>query len=316
MSINQLQQEVIRLKKEKDVTILAHFYQPLEVQKVADFLGDSLQLAQNAKDKSNTEYILFAGVMFMAETASILNPDKHVLIPSPEAGCPLASYLTAEKVKEFKKKHPKSPVVTYINSTAEVKAESDIICTSSNAVTIVQKIKEESKAESLLFGPDANLADYTEQITKIKLIKMPENGQCIVHSQITPEDIKKMKKEHPKAKVIVHPECVRAVRELADFVGSTNAMYNRVKNYSLGESEFIVGTEKGLMDKLTEEIPEKKFFLATPKLVCYNMKKNTIELTKYVLEHLEDKSFEVKVPVQIAKKALKPIDKMLELSKT
>ncbi len=315
MSIKNLQEEILRLKKKNDVTILAHFYQPLEVQKVADFLGDSLQLAQNAKEKANTNYILFAGVMFMAETASILNPDKHVLIPSPEAGCPLASYLTAEKVKEFKKKYLNSPVVTYINSTAEVKAESDIICTSSNAVNIVQKIKEEYKAESLLFGPDANLADYTEQITKIKLIKMPENGQCIVHSQITPDDIKKMKKEHPKAKVIVHPECIRAVRESADFVGSTTAMYNRVKKSSANEPEFIIGTEKGLLDKLEAEFPEKKFFLATPKLVCYNMKKNTLELTKYVLEHLDDKTFEVKVPVQVAKKALKPIEKMLELSK-
>jgi len=314
LSVKQLQEEILDLKKKSDVTILAHYYQTIQIQQIADFLGDSLGLSQIARDKTNTEYIIFAGVDFMAETASILNQDKHVLIPNYESCCPMAAYLTPELIKEFRQKYPDLPVVTYVNSTADVKAESDICCTSSNAVKIVQKIKEEFNTQAVLFGPDANLADYTEQISKIKTIKMPENGHCYVHSQLTTEDIRMMKKAHPKAKVIVHPECERNVRELSDFVGSTAHMYRYVKESPSEINEFIIGTEIGLLERMMADFPTNKYYLASDKMICYNMKKHNLELIKYLLENLDNKSFEVKVPKKIAERALDPINKMLDYS--
>ena len=314
MTIKQIQEEILKLKKQNDVTIIAHYYQPIEIQQIADYLGDSLGLSRTAKDKANTEYILFAGVNFMAETASILNQDKHVLIPHPEACCPMAAFLSPEKVIEYKKKNPGLPVVVYVNSTAAVKAESDVCCTSSNAVKIVQTISNEFKSEAVLFGPDANLADYTERKSKIKTIKMPERGHCIVHSQVSADDVVNAKEDYPNATVMVHPECIREVREIVDFVGSTAQMYNFVKESPVEINEFVIGTEVGLMERMCEDFPEKRFSLLSDKLVCYNMKKNTIELMKYVLENLDDKSFEVKVPDYIAKRAVNPINKMLEYS--
>ena len=314
MTVNQLQKEILDLKKQNDVTILAHYYQPIEIQEIADFLGDSLGLSRIAKEKTNTKYIIFAGVDFMAETASILNQNKHVLIPNYESCCPMAAYLTPEMVKDFKEKNPGLPVVVYVNSTAAVKAESDICCTSSNAVKITEKISSEFNSQAVLFGPDANLADYVEQISNIKTIKMPENGHCYVHSQISLEDIKAIRKLHPEAKLLVHPECKREVREEADFVGSTARMYNYAKQNSSDIKNFIIGTEVGLLERMAQDFPEKKFYLAKEKLICYNMKKHNLELIKYLLENLDDKAFEVKVPLEIAKKAIKPIEKMLQYS--
>jgi len=314
MTVKQLQEEIIKLKNQKDVIILAHYYQPIEIQEIADYLGDSLGLSRTAKEKVNTEYILFAGVDFMAETASILNQDKRVLIPNPESCCPMAAFLTREKVIQYKKENPGLPMVTYINSTAAVKAESDICCTSSNAVRITQKIAKEFNTDSVLFGPDANLADYVEQKSGITTIKAPVNGHCIVHIQLTVDDIKGYRHDYPEGIILVHPECKREVRALADFVGSTAQMYNRVKESAPNEDNFIIGTEKGLMDRMAQDFPEKKFNLASDKMICYNMKKNTIELMKYVLENLDDKMFEIKVPSEIAKKALYPIEKMLDYS--
>lgn len=314
MTTKQLQEEILDLKKQNDVTILAHYYQPIEIQEIADFLGDSLGLSRIAKEKTNTKYIIFAGVDFMAETASILNQNKHVLIPNYESCCPMAAYLTPEMVKDFKEKNPGLPVVVYVNSTAAVKAESDICCTSSNAVKITEKISSEFNSQAVLFGPDANLADYVEQISNIKTIKMPENGHCYVHSQISLEDIKTIRKLHPEAKLLVHPECKREVREEADFVGSTARMYNYAKQSSSDIKNFIIGTEVGLLERMAQDFPEKNFYSAKEKLICYNMKKHNLELIKYLLENLDDKAFEVKVPLEIAKKAIKPIEKMLQYS--
>ena len=314
MTKKQLQEEILSLKKQNNVTILAHYYQPIEIQEIGDFLGDSLGLSRATKDKANTDYIIFAGVDFMAETASILNQNKHVLIPNPESCCPMAAFLTPEMVREFKKEHPGLPVVVYVNSTAAVKAESDICCTSANAVKIVEKISHEFDVDSVLFGPDANLADYTEEISKIKTIKMPEKGHCYVHSQITKEDIKAVKEKYPKAKLIVHPECIREVRELSDYVGSTTRMYNYVKENSSITNEFIIGTEVGLLERLAQDFSDKNFYLAKDKLICYNMKKHNLELIKQILENLDNKAFEVKVPPEIAKRALKPVEKMLDYS--
>ncbi len=310
MTVKQLQEDILKLKKNNDVIILAHYYQPIEIQEIADYVGDSLGLSRTAKEKA-TEYIIFAGVDFMAETASILNQDKHVLIPNPESCCPMAAFLTPEKVREFRKKYPGIPAVLYVNSTAAVKAESDICCTSSNAIIIVKKISEEFNINKVLFGPDANLADYAEQMSGIKCLQMPEIGHCYVHSQIKPEHIMDARKEHPKAKLLVHPECIRNVRDLADFVGSTAKIYNRVKNSSSEEIEFIIGTEEGLLERMKQDFPKKKYYLAKEKLICYNMKKHNLELIKYLLENLDDKTHEVKVPSEIAKKALIPIEKML-----
>ncbi len=314
MTLNQLQEEILNLKKANDVTILAHYYQSIEIQAIADYLGDSLVLSRTAKEKANTEYIIFAGVNFMAETASIISQDKHILIPNYESRCPMAAFLPSEKVLDFKKEYPELPVIIYVNSTAAVKAESDICCTSSNAVKIVKRISDEFRTKEVLFGPDANLADYAEQITKIKCIPMPEHGHCIVHSQIKTEHIITARKEYPNAKVLVHPECIREVREVSDFVGSTAQMYNFVKNSSSEEKEFIIGTEKGLIDRIAEDFMNKNLYLAKDKLICYNMKKHNLELIKYLLENLDDKDFEVKVPPEIAKRAIHPIEKMLDYS--
>ena len=312
MNVKKLQNEIRDLKKYNNVTILAHYYQPIEIQEIADFLGDSLGLSRTAREKTNTEYIIFAGVDFMAETASILNQDKRVLIPNPESCCPMAAYLTPEMVSTFKKRYPKLPAVVYVNSTALVKAESDICCTSANAVKIVSKIKNEFKSEGVLFGPDANLADYVEQKSKIKTIKMPNDGNCYVHSMLTSKDVNQIKIEYPSAMFLAHPECVREVRELADFVGSTTQMFNYAKENE--NREFIIGTEKGLLERLTADFPNKKFYLAKEKMICYNMKKHNLELIKYLLENLDDKNFEVKVPKQVAERALIPINKMLDYS--
>ncbi|MFX0146141.1 MAG: quinolinate synthase NadA [Candidatus Hodarchaeota archaeon] len=314
LKVNELQEEILRLKKVNDVTILGHYYQPIEIQQIADYLGDSLGLSRIAKDKVDTKYIIFAGVDFMAETASILNQDKHVLIPNPESCCPMAAFLTPEKVIDFKRKFPDQPVVMYVNSTAAVKAESDVCCTSSNAVKVVEEISREYDVNSVLFGPDANLADYAEQLSNVKTIKMPENGHCYVHSQITENDIIIIKAKYPQAKVLVHPECIRKVRELADFVGSTTRMYNFVKENSSKFDEFIIGTEVGLLNRLQEDFPSQKLYLAKDKLICYNMKKHNLELIKYILENLAENPFEVKVPSEIAKRALEPIEKMLDYS--
>ncbi|MFX1418267.1 MAG: quinolinate synthase NadA [Promethearchaeota archaeon] len=312
MTVKQLQEEILNLKNQNDVTILAHYYQPIEIQEIADFIGDSLGLSRTAKEKTNTEFIIFAGVDFMAETASILNQDKHVLIPNPESCCPMAAFLTPAMVINFKKEHPGLPVVVYVNSTAAVKAESDICCTSANAVKIVERISREFKVDSVLFGPDANLADYTEQMSGIKCFKMPERGHCYVHSQIKPEDIRDIRNKYPNAKLLVHPECIKEVRELADYVGSTSHMYKYAKDSSSEVQEFIIGTEVGLLERLSQDFPDKKFYLAKDKLICYNMKKNNLELIQYLLQNLDDKAFEVKVPSEIAKRAIRPINKMLE----
>ncbi|MFX1412159.1 MAG: quinolinate synthase NadA, partial [Promethearchaeota archaeon] len=290
----------------------AHYYQPIEIQEIADFLGDSLGLSRTAREKTNTEYIIFAGVDFMAETASILNQDKHVLIPNPESCCPMAAYLTPEMIRDYKKRYPNLPAIVYVNSTAVVKAECDICCTSTNAVKIVNKIKDEYKSEGVLFGPDANLADYVEHKSKIKTIKMPNNGNCYVHSMLTTKDVNQIKNKYPNAMFLAHPECVRKVRELADFVGSTTQMFNYAKEND--NKEFIIGTEKGLLERLTADFPNKKFYLAKEKMICYNMKKHNLELIKYLLENLDDKNFEVKVPKQVAERALLPINKMLDYS--
>ncbi len=314
MSISEIQSDIRDLKKQKDVTILAHYYQELSIQEIADFLGDSLGLSRIAKEKANSKYIIFAGVIFMAETASILNQNKKILIPSKEACCPLADYLNGNIVKEYKREYPDIPIVTYVNTTAEVKAESDICCTSSNSVDIVRKISKEFGTNEVLFGPDKNLAEYAEEQSGLKIVKMPGNGHCYVHSHLSLDDIKEVEEEHPKAELLVHPECNKDVRDYADYIGSTAGMYNYVKKNQKKQNEFIIGTERGLLERLAADFPQNRFYIASEELICDGMKKNNLQKIKLLLENLENTEYEVKVPEDIAKRAMDPIQKMLEYS--
>ncbi len=301
-SNSRLVEKIQRLKKQKNAIILVHNYQIPEVQDIADYIGDSLGLSRTASS-TDADVIVFCGVHFMAETASILCPDKIVLMPDINAGCPMADMITANQLREFKKEHPKAKVLAYINTSAEVKAETDICCTSSNAIMVAESLKD---VEEIIFVPDKYLANYVSTKTNKKFISW--DGYCPTHVKILPEDILKQKKTHPNAKVIVHPECTPAVIQLADKVLSTGEMcrYARASN----TSEIIVGTEIGLVYRLQKENPEKKFYPATEQAICPNMKLTTLEK---VLWCLEDMKYEVKVIERIRIKARRAVDRMLEV---
>lgn len=292
--------EIQRLKKERNAVILAHNYQLPEVQDAADFTGDSLELSRTAAS-SKAKVVVFCGVHFMAETASILCPDKTVLIPDKTAGCPMANMITREDLLELKKRHPKAVVVGYVNTSAEVKAEVDISCTSTNAVDVVLKLKD---AEEIIFIPDKYLADYVSKKTGRRLISW--DGYCPTHVKILPEDIIRQIRARPKAKVMVHPECTGEVISLADAVLSTGKMCKYAKESDA--KELIVGTEVGIIHRLKKENPEKKFYPASELAVCPNMKKITLEKVLWSLQDLKEA---VKVPDEIRKKALRGIEKML-----
>lgn len=296
-------EKIKKLKKDRDAVILAHNYQLPEVQDIADYTGDSLELSRIAA-KSDKKVIVFCGVYFMAETASILCPDKTILIPVPQAGCPMANMITAEDVRELRERYPKAIIVGYVNTPAEVKAELDICCTSTNAIEIISKLET---AEEIVFIPDKYLADYVSKKTRRRLISW--DGYCPTHVKILPEDIIKKIRLHPEAKVMVHPECRPEVIELADEVLSTGKMCAFVKQSK--DKEFIVGTEVGIIYKLQKDNPEKKFYPASEHASCPNMKLTTLEK---VLWSLEENKTEVKVSDEIRKKAKKAIDKMVELT--
>ena len=291
-----------RLKQKRKAVILAHNYQLPEVQDVADYRGDSLELSRIAA-KTDAEVIVFCGVHFMAETASILCPDKKVIMPDANAGCPMAKMITAADLKRIKKEHPKAVVIGYVNTSAEVKAELDVCCTSTNAVAVVNAFKEK---EEIIFVPDKYLADFVSKRTGRKLISW--SGFCPTHIKILPEDIKREKRFHPQAKVIVHPECLPAVVALADAVISTSQMGRFAKETDA--REIIVGTEVGLIYRLKKDNPHKEFYPASEAAVCPNMKRTTQEKILWALEELKD---EVRVPDSIRLRARKPIDRMLEI---
>ncbi len=300
-----LASEIEKLKEARRAVILAHNYQPDEVQDVADHVGDSLGLSIIA---STTEagLIVFCGVYFMAETAKILSPKKTVLMPEVIAGCPMADMITVPKLKKLKEEHPGAKVVCYVNSSAAVKAESDICCTSANAVNVVNSLTD---ADEILFVPDKYLGMYVA--TKVKGKKFYfSDGFCPTHMKITLEQIKKLKEEHPAAKVIVHPECRPEVIALADEVLSTGGMLKFAK--SSGAREIIVGTEIGLMHRLKKENPDKLFYPASPLAVCPNMKLTTLEK---ILWSLEDLKTEITVPEDIANRARSAIEKMVNIGR-
>ena len=295
-------EKILELKKKKNAVILVHNYQIGEVQDVADYIGDSLGLSRTAS-QTDADIIVFCGVHFMAETASILCPDKIVLMPDINAGCPMADMITADGLRALKKEHPKAQVLSYVNTSAEVKAETDICCTSTNAIKVVESLKD---VEEIIFVPDKYLSQYVATKTNHKFI--PWNGYCPTHVKILPEDILRQKKAHPRAEVIVHPECIPDVITLADKVLSTEGMCKYAKESKAGE--IIVGTEIGILHRLQRENPDKKFYPATELAICPSMKLTTLEK---VLWCLEDMKYEVKVPEEVRLKAKKAVDRMLKI---
>jgi quinolinate synthase len=295
--------KIKNLKEDKDALIVAHNYQRDEIQDIADITGDSYALARKVKD-SPRQLVVFCGVKFMAESAYILSPEKTVLLPVEEAGCPLADMATVEKIRKKKEEYPDAAVVCYVNSTARVKAESDICCTSSNAVRVVESLKE----KKVIFVPDRNLGRYVkEHVTGKDIILW--DGYCVVHMRLTAEQVSQTKELHPEAEFIAHPECRKEVIELADYVGSTAGMIKYV-NRSPGK-EFIVGTELGIIYRLKDMNPEKQFYVPTDQFICANMKLTTLG---WLARSLEKEVYRIEVPEDIADKARVALERMLEVS--
>ncbi|MHA1680732.1 MAG: quinolinate synthase NadA [Promethearchaeota archaeon] len=312
-----LQSEIEKLKEETNTIILAHLYQTLDVQDVGDFVGDSLGLSRKAAGVKNAENIIFAAVDFMAEVAKILNPSKRVLLPDTSASCPMANQLKAHTIREYKKKNPGVPVVLYVNTLAEAKAESDVICTSANSVEICSALAEVKGTNELLIGPDRNLAHFIREQTGLKIITMPEKGCCHVHDQFLVEDVNLQKQLHPHAILVVHPECRPEVQDAAEHVGSTSQMIRYVAESN--EKEFIIGTERGLVDKLNRDHPDKQFYplaATTTGGICKNMKKNNLNNIRELLVKIKDgkcSTNEVTINPSISGKAKQSIDFMFKL---
>ncbi len=297
-------ENIRELKKERNATILAHNYQLPEVQEIADYIGDSLGLSRKAA-AVDADVLVFCGVHFMAETASILCPDKTVLIPDQGAGCPMVDMTPLERVLDLKRRHPKARVVTYVNSSAAVKAESDYCCTSANAVEVVELLDGDGP---IIFVPDQYLGSYVASQTGKDLILY--HGYCPTHARILEEDILRLKAEHPQAKVMVHPECRPGVIALADRVLSTSGMCRWARETA--STDIIVGTELGLVSRLRRENPGKRLYIVSEAAVCPNMKR--IELEK-ILWSLEEMQYEVKVPDDIRERALEAVDRMVRIVK-
>lgn len=295
--------KIKKLKKEKKAVILAHCYQNVEIDFVADYVGDSLQLSRLAA-KTDAETIIFAGVYFMAETAKILSPNKKVLLPRLDAGCKMADMIDLKRIKEFKEKYPKVPVVCYVNSSAEVKSEADICCTSANAVNVVKSLN----APEVLFVPDKNLGLYVQkQLKNIEVITY--SGYCPVHENIDINDVSQMKEKYPDAKVLIHPECRDEVVKMADYVGSTTGIIKYAKESD--EKEFIIVTEKGVVDRLKRDCPDKNFVLISPKAVCSDMKKITLN---DILNVLETGNNEIFINEKTSDLAKQSIEKMISVN--
>ena len=297
-------EKINALKKEKNAVILAHCYQPVEIDLVADYAGDSLKLSQVAAE-TDADIIVFAGVFFMAQTAKLLSPNKKVLLPQIHAGCRMADMISYKQLKEFKAMHPDIPTVCYVNSTAEVKSECDMCCTSSNAINIVKSMNE----EKILFVPDTYLGKWVEkQLGNVEVITYP--GFCPTHLQIRPKDIEEARKAHPNALVLAHPECHMSVSDMADYVGSTTGIMKFAKESD--NKSFIIATEQGVVDRLKRDLSDKEIIPVKDNVVCPNMKMTSLE---DILEVLETEKNEINVDADIAEKAVKCIDRMLEVSK-
>lgn len=303
-----LLENILELKRKKGAVILAHYYQRPEIQDIADFIGDSLALAYYAVN-TDANIILLAGVKFMAETAKILNPEKKVLIPDPEAGCSLADSIKAEDIKILRQKYPDAVVVSYINTNIEVKAESDIICTSSNVEKVISSIPENKK---IIFTPDKNLGNYVS--SKLNREMIIWEGACHVHEQFSLEKILELKNQNPEAKILAHPECQKHILIVADFIGSTSALLNFVKKDS--SKKYIIATESGIIHQMRKECPDKEFIPAPPVDStcgcndCNYMKLNTLEK---VYKSLLEEKYEILIDGDLIQKAKKPLEKMLAI---
>lgn len=297
-----MKEKILQLKKEKNAVILAHCYQNIEVDEVADFVGDSFYLSQQAA-KTDKNVIVFAGVYFMAQTAKIISPEKTVLLPNLNSGCAMADMINLEQLREFKAKNPNIPTVCYINSTAEVKSECDVCCTSSNALKVVKSLN----AKEILFLPDTYLGKWVQsQLSDVNVITYA--GYCPTHLRITKEDILDAKKLYPNAKILAHPECHQEVTKLVDYVGSTSGIMQFAKESS--DKTFVIATEIGVVDRLQRDLPDKKFILIKDNIVCGNMKQNSIE---DIYNALKYNQHEIVVDKDIANKALTCIKRMLEV---
>jgi len=322
-----IRERILKLKKDLNAIILAHNYQRPEVQDIADITGDSLELSRAAA-KTDFKVIVFCGVHFMAESASILSPDKTVLLPEITAGCPMADMVTVEgprktrrelftdklgihfefsdafTLRDMKQEHPGAPVVAYVNTSAAVKAESDICCTSSNVVKVVESLKE----DTVICIPDRNLSAYAAKRTKKKIVSW--DGFCNVHhAHLDMEDVKKAKKEHPHALLVVHPECPPEIQDLADLITSTSGMLRFCRESS--NKEFVIGTEEGILHRLRKESPDKQFFILSKEMVCPNMKRTQLDS---VLTAMEKMQYVIKVPENIRIPAKRALDRMLEIA--
>jgi quinolinate synthase len=297
--LNALQNKILTLKKEKNAIILGHNYQRKEVQEISDFLGDSYGLSVQAS-KTDAKIIVFCGVDFMAESAKILNPEKTVLHPNPKAKCPMAAMVDVKSLKELKEEHPGAPVVSYVNTTADVKAESDICCTSANAVKIVQSLPD----KKVIFIPDANLGLYVQRFVKDKEIVLWP-GYCPTHVNIKLDDLRKLKKEHPDAEILVHPECTPDVIDFADFAFSTEGIIKHI--VSSQKKEFIIGTESNMLHRLRKEAPGKILY-NVPGAICPNMREITLEDVHASLLKLQ---YRIEIPADVIKRARIPLERMI-----
>ena len=298
----QLTEKIRKLKAERNAVILAHNYQTGDIQDLADFTGDSLELSRKAS-QTDADVIVFCGVRFMAETAAILAPEKIVLLPDKHAGCPLADMITAEQLRDLKRRHPAALVVCYVNSSAEVKAESDYCCTSANAAEIVEGLPEDKE---IIFVPDQHLGRFVGEKTGRNLILWP--GYCVTHAAITQDDIKKAKTAFPDAVVMAHPECTEPVKEICDQILSTGQMLKFARQSEA--RRFIVATETGIIHSLKKQNPGKEFFAASERAVCPNMKRITMEK---VLWSLEDMQYQIKVPEPVRTRAKTALDRMVAI---
>ena len=302
--MDSLVEKINTIKKEKNAVILAHCYQNVEVDEVADFVGDSLYLSRKAKE-TNADIIVFAGVSFMAETAKLLSPEKKVLLPRLEAGCFMANMINVDSLREFRAKHPNIPAICYVNSTAAIKAECDVCCTSSNALDVVKNMG----VDEVLFLPDTYLGKWVEKKLNGKIKVTTYNGFCPTHLRLRAEDIEKSRLEHPDSKILAHPECHHTVSDLADFVGSTKEIMEYVKNTNF--KEYTIATEKGVFDRLKRDYTNKTFYLLKDTLVCSNMKWNTLD---DIYNALVREEYEITLDKEISDKAMACINKMFEIT--
>ena len=304
--MSTIQEEIKELKDEKNAIILAHNYQPKEIQEIADFLGDSLELCIKASEIEDKDLVVFCGVDFMAETAHILNPDKKIVIPDLEAECPMAHMLPEEELLKAKEEHPDAGVILYVNSIAEAKQHADTLCTSANAV----KVTESLPHDEILFGPDKNLGTHVQERVDKKIIPTPKDGHCYVHRLFHIEDVELKREEYPNAVIICHPECNKEVQDACDEVLSTGGMLRFIAESDA--EEFVIGTEIDMITRINSEIPGKKLYPLLEGAICKTMKLHTLEKVR---DALKNEAPEVTLPKEVAQKSLKAVNHMLEASK-